>query len=333
VNAGQDQIISALREARLLPASGAVTFAPLTGGVASDIWLVGGADRSFVVKRALEKLRVAADWQVPVKRNASEAFWLQKAAEAEPGAAPEILFHSAELGFIAMEYLEPQSHPVWKKQLAAGIVDVAFAGKVGRTLARIHAATAGKQELAGHVNDDALFRAIRLEPYFEFTAGRHPEVANALRALVGQTLSHKLALVHGDVSPKNILAGANGPVFLDAECAWYGDPAFDLAFCLNHLLLKCVWVRRAKSELIASFEALANSYLAGVDWEVQSELETRATRLLPGLLLARIDGKSPVEYLVDEPDRDFVRRFALSALARPPRALQTIADRWAHALR
>ena len=333
VNTGQRQIISVLREARLLPASGPVTFAPLTGGVASDIWLVTGGDRPIVVKKALEKLRVAADWQVPVTRNASEAFWLQKAAEAAPGAAPEILFHSAELGFIAMDYLEPASHPVWKKQLAAGIVDAVFAGKVGWTLARVHAATAGQEALGSHVNDVALFKAIRLEPYFEFTASRHPESANALHSLVEQSLVNRRALIHGDVSPKNILGGPNGPVFLDAECAWYGDPAFDLAFCLNHLLLKCVWVRSAKSELIVSFEALGEYYLAGVDWEPRSDLEARAARLLPGLLLARVDGKSPVEYLVDEADRDFVRRFALAALVEPPRALRAIADRWAHALK
>ena len=332
MNASQDQIVAALREAKLLPASGPVTLAPLTGGVASDIWLVSGGEQPFVIKKALEKLRVAADWQVPVSRNASEAFWLQKAAEAAPGAAPTVLFHGVELGFIAMAYLEPASHPVWKKQLAAGIVDVGFAAHVGRALAQIHAASAGREDMASHVNDDALFRAIRLEPYFEFTASRHPDAAAALQALVAQTLSHRRALVHGDVSPKNILAGPEGPVFLDAECAWYGDPAFDQAFCLNHLLLKCVWVPGAKEALLASFTALAKAYLAGVDWEERAALEARAARLLPGLLLARIDGKSPVEYLVEERDCDRVRRFALVALAEPATSLQTIADGWAHAL-
>ena len=39
---------------------------PLCGGVASDIWLVHAAGRNFVIKRALEKLCVAADWHAPV---------------------------------------------------------------------------------------------------------------------------------------------------------------------------------------------------------------------------------------------------------------------------
>src|SRR5690606_24626353 len=120
------------------------------------------------------------------------------------------------------------------------------------------------------------------------------------------TASTRLALVHGDVSPKNILIGPNGPVFLDAECAWYGDPAFDLAFCLNHLLLKCLWTPRAATDFLASFEALAAAYRSGVVWEPPEALERRTARLLPGLLLGRIDGKSPVEYLTADRDKEVV---------------------------
>ena len=117
-----------------------------------------------------------------------------------------------------------------------------------------------------------------------------------------------MALVHGDVSPKNILVGPDGPVFLDAECAWYGDPAFDLAFCLNHLLLKCVWVPSAKEKLLQCFSVLSSSYLQRFS---SGNLEERTASLLPALLLARVDGKSPVEYL-DEAQRSFVRERARS---------------------
>ena len=114
-----------------------------------------------------------------------------------------------------------------------------------------------------------------------------------------------MALVHGDVSPKNILVAPRGPVFLDAECAWYGDPAFDLAFCLNHLVLKSFWVPQPR--LPECFDALKDGYLSRVTWE--SGLEERVATLLPALLLARVDGKSPVEYL-DEEKRGQVRQLA-----------------------
>jgi thiamine kinase-like enzyme len=132
--------------------------------------------------------------------------------------------------------------------------------------------------------------------------------------------------VHGDVSPKNILVGGEGPahfpVFLDAECAWYGDPAFDLAFCLNHLLLKCLWVPQAKPAFLECFEALSRAYLESVSFP---GIEERTASLLPALLLARVDGKSPVEYL-RESDKESVRRTARGLFAAE--SLSAIRTAW-----
>src|SRR5262245_55612776 len=232
--------IAGLKRLGLIPPGIEPELSPLTGGVASDIWLVRAGDREFVVKRALEKLRVAADWRAPVSRNASEVAWLERAGLAVPGAVPTILAHDPAQGYFAMAYLPPATYPVWKRELQAGRADPAFAAAVGRSLRKIHESTAGQNASAADFNDDSIFKAIRLEPYLEFTAVRYPEISGALLGLVERTLQNRRALVHGDVSPKNILVGPKGPVFLDAECAWFGDPAFDLAFCLNHLLLKCL---------------------------------------------------------------------------------------------
>ncbi len=150
----------------------------------------------------------------------------------------------------------------------------------------------------------------------------------ALHAVVEETAATKRALAHGDVSPKNILAGPEGPVFLDAECAWWGDPAFDLAFCLNHLLLKCLWTPRASRDFLACFDALAATYLGGVDWEPAAALERRAARLLPGLFLARVDGKSPAEYVTAEGEKDRVRRIARPLIAAPVNELAALRAAW-----
>ncbi|RYF36584.1 MAG: aminoglycoside phosphotransferase family protein, partial [Comamonadaceae bacterium] len=128
--------------------------------------------------------------------------------------------------------------------------------------------------------------------------------------------------------PKNILVGPAGPVFLDAECAWYGDPAFDLAFCLNHLLLKSVWRPDTTAAFLQCFDALCAAYLAGVHWEPAAQLEARAAWLLAGMLLARVDGKSPAEYITAEADRNRVRRFAIPLLLQPVRRLSEIRQRW-----
>jgi hypothetical protein len=122
--------------------------------------------------------------------------------------------------------------------------------------------------------------------------------------------------------------GPAGPVFLDAECAWYGDPAFDLAFCLNHLLLKCLWNQAAAPDFLKCFAALAAAYGAGVGWEAPAAVEGRAARLLPGLLLARIDGKSPVEYITEVGDKNMVRRVARQLLQAPKDRLDAILQVW-----
>jgi len=328
------EFAQALLELGLAGADEVLAGQPLAGGVSSDIWRIDTAHGAVCAKRALPKLRVAADWRAPIARNAFEARWMQVAAQAVPGSAPRVLGQHEALGVLVMEYLDPARHALWKQRLRDGEVDVSFARAVGDTLGRIHAYAAARPALAAQFDSDAIFFDIRLEPYLLASARKHPELGAALLALVAQTQAHKCSLVHGDVSPKNILvapAGGSGgarPVLLDAECAWWGDPAFDLAFCLNHLLLKCLWVPAARSPLVESFDALARAYLQRVDWEPAQALERRAAALLPGLLLARVDGKSPVEYLTTEPQWRTVRRCAAQWLRGPVPRLAELAAAW-----
>jgi aminoglycoside phosphotransferase (APT) family kinase protein len=320
-------LVKALEDRGLLRVGAVHVFEPLTGGVASDIWKVTSDSTVFAVKRALAKLRVAADWQVPVSRNASEVAWMETAGRIVPGIAPRVLAHDADAGFFAMEYLDPEQHRLWKTELRDGRADPEFARRVGDALGGIHAATAGRADPA-QFNATDVFHAIRLEPYLEATGRKHPDVAAQMERLVETTRKNRFTLVHGDVSPKNILCGPNGPVFLDAECAWVGDPAFDVAFCLNHMLLKCLWTPSAIVKFLACFEAFSTSYLKHVNWEPQAAIERRIAGLLPALLLARVDGKSPVEYVTDESQTQLVRDFAIPLIASRRETLADIRARW-----
>ncbi|MEL0020180.1 MAG: phosphotransferase [Rickettsiales bacterium] len=322
------EIVDILRRLGLIAPGEMPEMEPLTGGVSSDIWRVVLPQRVICVKRALAKLKVAADWRAPVARNAHEVAWFEVAGRFAPAAVPEILAHDAQAGLFAMAYLDPAEYRLWKAELMDGRAERQAAAAVARTLAAIHAGTAGDGEVAARFATDETFHAIRLEPYLEATARAHPECADTLMALSTRTAETKKALVHGDVSPKNILLGPDGPVFLDAECAWYGDPAFDAAFCLNHLLLKCLWRPDLKEKYLACFGAFGRSYLANVDWENPDVLEARIATLLPGLFLARVDGKSPVEYVTDDAAKESVRRVALALLARPVQRLQDISAAW-----
>ena len=295
--ADEAQVIEALARLGLLHGADTPRFTRLTGGVSSDIWRVDLARGPVCVKRALPKLRVEQDWFAPVERNAFEAAWMRRAAAVAPEAVPALLGQDAAAGVLVMAYLDPADHRLWKADLRAGHADPDVARAVGNRLVRIHAATADDRKVAAAFATDRIFHDIRLEPYLVASARAHPDRADALHALVETTARTRRALVHGDVSPKNILIGPRGPMFLDAECAWYGDPAFDLAFCLNHLLLKCLWTPQATRRFPPLLRRAGQGLSRGRRLGAAGAIERRTARLLPGLLLARVDGKSPVEYL------------------------------------
>jgi aminoglycoside phosphotransferase (APT) family kinase protein len=288
--------------------------------VSADVFKVETGDgRAFVVKRSIPRLRVAADWRAPISRDASEVAWLRAVHALEPGLVPEVLAWSKERHLFVMPWLGAAQ--VWKAEMAAGRVDPAFAGQVGAALARIHAAMAERADIAAAFPGDACFEALRVDPFLIFTAARHPDIAARLHELVEDLRRRKTTLVWGDASPKNILVGNTGPVFLDAETAVIGDPAFDLAFCLTHLLLKTVWLAPRAAALTASFTALADAY------RPDDGLSRRAASLIGALLLARVDGKSPAGYL-DPAGEALVRRRAKALLARDDLDVAGLREAW-----
>jgi aminoglycoside phosphotransferase (APT) family kinase protein len=302
---------------------------PLDGGISSDILRARTSAGEFCVKRALPQLKVPVEWKVPVDRNSAEVGWMRFAERVTPGSVPAVLGEDEEAKAFAMAWLDPRDHPVWKSQLLDGRADVATARAVGEILSAIHNASAGDPAVAQEFANDGNFHAIRLDPYFGTSAPeRHPDCAQALHTLIERTASTRRTLVHGDVSPKNILVGPSGPVFLDAECAWYGDPAFDLAFCMAHLFLKCVHRPDVTAAFLACFDAFSTANIEGVRWEPPAELEARTCVMLAGMVLARIDGKSPVEYITEESEKDRVRAFARGFLLEPVERLASMRDAW-----
>lgn len=289
---------------------------PLGGGVASDIAVVSLPGRDICVKFALPRLKVTEDWRAPVHRNRAEYKWLAFAGAVVPNNVPRLLGISAGLHGFAMEYFAGSDTYLWKTALLSEERDRGEATRVGDALGRIHASSTlpGFDNSPFFNRDD--FRALRLEPYLTFTAGKHSDLAARLVALADRLYASEIALVHGDVSPKNILFRGADPILLDAECATMGDPCFDVAFCLNHLVLKAVHLPASRERLLASVGHFWHAYSPHIAWEEPREMEKRVTELLPALMLARIDGKSPVEYLAER-SRATVRALAIPLISHP----------------
>ncbi len=310
----------------IAPADAVEEVEGLTGGVASDIARVRVRGRDFCVKFALPKLKVAEDWHAPVHRNAAEYAWLQVASRIAPEGSVKLFGRCEAAHGFAMEYLGGDDVFLWKSSLLQGLVPAGAAARVGDLIGRIHASSARPDfDTALFQNRDD-FRALRIEPYLTFTAGRHPDLAEPLNALADHLYETCTVLVHGDVSPKNVLFRSGHPVILDAECATMGSPEFDPAFCLNHVVLKAIHLPECRTLLLDEARALWSAYSAHVDFEAVDDLEVRTAALLPALMLARIDGKSPVEYL-GEHTREIVRQVARPLIAEPAPNIETVLAR------
>ncbi len=308
-----------LEELGLGTGNGSPKITPLAGGVSSDIGLVELGPRKLCVKFALAQLKVEEQWFANPRRNLAEYEWLKHASKVAPDSVPELLGRSDEAGGFIMEFIDGDDVYLWKTALLAGRVSRDEARVTGATLARIHGGSARTEILAQFQNQQD-FHALRLEPYLLFTTTRHPDLASEMKWLVDMLNTNEQVVIHGDVSPKNIIFRDGIPLFLDAECATAGDPAFDVAFCLNHLILKALHLRSSRNTLFSCVEDFWSAYRDYIDWEARDELERRVCRLLPAFMLARVDGKSPVEYLSLEEQR-LVRTVSVPLIRGPESSL------------
>lgn len=299
---------------------------PMQGGVSSEIYLVEDGVRKFVVKRALARLKVKDDWFADVGRNRSERDYMECVGRMMPGAVPQLLFSSEDAGYFGMEYLG-EDFVNWKHLLLAGEFSAVHAGMAGRILGEIHRRTAGDEGLRKQFDTTRNFHQLRVEPYLLTTGARHPALRSLFDAEAQRIEATREALVHGDFSPKNILIRGDRMVLLDCEVAWYGDPVFDVAFFLNHLFLKSLHLAPRSCGGDEMVDAFWHAYAKERSADEALAIEKRLVPLLLMLLLARVDGKSPVEYLA-APKQNFIRTFVGKHLPSPPKNLSALKEIW-----
>lgn len=301
---------------------------PLTGGVSSDIYLVRSAARGeCVVKRALPQLKTAMEWRADPARNRAEQDCLRFIGAFLPAAVPALLPSPPDRDYFAMEFLGA-GFLNWKSELLAGRCDPSVAALAGSQLGCIHAHAWGDPAVRSTFDHTPLFHQLRTSPYLLTTGDRHPALRDRFYAEAARLEATRETLVHGDYSPKNMLLGPGRLVILDCEVAWFGDPSFDLAFLLNHLHLKAVHRPASGPALRAAVAAFSAAYSTALGHPGRSAaVLARLDTLLPMLMLARIDGKSPVEYF-DEAARSRVRAFLLPVLSAPPAPLSTLSQTW-----
>jgi 5-methylthioribose kinase len=285
----------------------ALAFAPLTGGVSSDIWRVDAGGVTYCAKRALPRLRVKALWEAPVSRNTEEVRWLRTVRAWIGAQAAEVVAHDATAGVAVLRWYEPATWRNWKSELLAGRVDARVAAALGRALGTIAREATRHAELAAEFDNRALFDALRIDPFFRHIRARYPRLGE----LIEQLETDRSTLVHGDFSPKNVLISDAAEIrILDAETATWSSAGFDPGYLLAHLLLK--YEHRRDRALLEAAARFWSAYRAETGTAF-ADIDRLTARTIVGMLLARIDGKSPVEYL-GEAERSALRDCAAGLL-------------------
>lgn len=317
-----------LRDRGELMGDESVSISELAGGVSNQVLLVerGRGDR-FVLKQAREQLRVQQEWKCDVRRIWREMDVLRLCGDIlitsgqgiETGieaTVPQILFEDRDNFCYAMS-AAPAGHRTWKECLLSGQIDSAFGKVAGRMLGALHAGTWRSAPVAAALDDRSYFDALRIDPYYRRVAQVHPQLRGELAALIESVFSNRLSLVHGDFSPKNLLVSPAAMTLIDFEVGHYGDPAFDNGFLLAHLVLKTIRAESQFSENLNLALSVWNAYREVLQLVAsQSEfaaLEQRTCLNLGACLLARVDGKSQVDYLSDA-QRERTRKLAFKLL-------------------
>jgi len=225
----------------------------------------------------------------------------------------------------------PEEHENWKTVLLSGRIVSDHFEQFGSLLGAIHRRSSESiAEVSELFADTTYFETLRLEPYYIYAAQTTPEAATFLNALAQETLEHRDCLVHGDFSPKNTLIFQNKLILLDYEVVHVGDPAFDLGFALTHFLSKAHHMPTERSRLASAAKLFWQVYRGGIstlNWA--EELEPRVVRHTLGCLLARVAGKSPLEYLTPaEVTRQ--RHTVLALILEPPTSVPHLIDNFIH---
>jgi 5-methylthioribose kinase len=299
----------------------------LGGGVSNTVLLVegeasGGVEKRWVVKQSLEKLRVQDDWRSERRRIFREAEAIQALRPVLGQAAVPQVVHIDRENYLFVMTAGPPGSVMWKESLLEGRVDLGVARQAGTLLALMITSSQHDPSFETVFADRTVFDQLRIDPYYRTTAARHPDVRPVIEKLIEDSWQIRSAIVHGDYSPKNMLVRGNNIFLIDFEVVHWGDPAFDAGFLLNHLFLKAFHQPPLCQLYFAAVRESWKELLSGTEKAALGDFENMTLRHLGALMLARIDGKSPVEYIRDEITRGRVRRFAKRLLLEGPRCLE-----------
>ncbi|MEY3935704.1 MAG: hypothetical protein RI901_1134 [Actinomycetota bacterium] len=292
----QDSVVEYLIEKKVISSSDNPQVEVLTGGVSNVVLAITTSNQKLVLKQALAELAVSEKWEADQRRAIVEADALNLFNQLSPNQVPKLVFLDP-IRFILVLERVPVGSTVWKSDLLAGVINPDIGAKLGKTLATWHNYGQDNPQVKLKFMEDALFDQLRIDPFYRFVAAKNPQIEVAIRKLINELEADK---THGDFSPKNIMVAMNDEIYiLDFEVTHVGNPVFDLAFLIAHLV--CKFFRtddRLHAKLLAN---TASSFVK--EYEKIRSISPSVAKHAALIALARVEGKSPVNYLSVEQQR------------------------------
>ena len=296
------------------------------GGVSCISALIEKSGKTMLVKQGCPKLQVKEEWLADPARMGIEAKATEYYNRYVPKSVPAVLFYDPE-NHVMLRDAAPGDCVMWKTDLLNGIFDFEVAKKTMEALAIVHNKCYKDPEVAKDFANDSIFYQLRISPYIEFVLGKYPNLNEYGNVLIKRLKERKLTLVHADYSPKNILVLRNREIcILDFEISHYGDPAFDIAFFTNHIVLKSAHLRQWSAAVLNMLLYMTDTYFNMMDYDDPKKVEEDCIKILAMMMIARIDGKSPVEYIVCEKTKQLVRDMAMRMLNSQLKTYQETAE-------
>ena len=288
-----DTVLTYLIEKKIISASDQAEVEVLTGGVSNVVLAITTKNQKMVLKQALAELMVAQKWEADQRRAIVEANAIALFHKLSPDQVPNLVFLDPERFILILDRV-PVGSTVWKSDLLDGVINPDIAEVLGTTLAQWHNFGEKDKEARMQFMEDSLFEQLRIDPFYRFVAAKNEALKPVISRLINELEGDKTTIVHGDFSPKNIMVGMDDQVYiLDFEVTHVGNPVFDLAFLLAHLLCKKFRTDEPLEEKLlgASAERFINAY------EVIRPIDSSLSLHTALIALARVEGKSPVNYL------------------------------------
>jgi 5-methylthioribose kinase len=305
----EETVVAYLIEKEVISATDQAEVEVLTGGVSNVVLAITTSDKKLVLKQALAELKVAEKWEADQRRAIVEANAISLFHKLSPDQVPNLVFLDPTRFILILDRV-PVGSTVWKTDLLDGVINPDVAGVLGKTLAQWHNFGETNKEARLQFMEDSLFEQLRVDPFYRFVAAKNDLLKPAINKLISELEGDKTTIVHGDFSPKNIMVGMDEQVYiLDFEVTHVGNPVFDLAFLLAHLLCKLFRTSEPLDEkmLIASAQRFFTSYQ-----EIRSISESLSLHTAL-IALARVEGKSPVNYL-DKSQQDRLVKYTKGIL-------------------